>query len=46
LRGKGPDVVNEKGEEHRDEIERKGYPEHGERNEENVTIVSLIHIIT
>jgi hypothetical protein len=38
--------VNEKGEEHHDEIERKGHPELGERNEENVSIVSLIHIIT
>jgi hypothetical protein len=38
--------MNEKGEEYHDEIERKGYPELGERNEKNVSIVSLIHIIT
>jgi len=38
--------VNEKGEENHNEIERKGYAELGETNEENVSIVSLIHIIT
>jgi hypothetical protein len=46
LIGKGADVVNEKGEEYHDEIERKGYPELGKRNEENVRVVSLIHMIT
>jgi hypothetical protein len=35
--------VNEKGNENHDEIERKGHPELGEGNEENVPIVSLIH---
>jgi hypothetical protein len=33
LRGIEADVVNKKGEEHHDEIERKAYPELGERNE-------------
>ena len=37
---------SEKGEERHDEIERKGYPELGERNEENVTMASLIRIST
>jgi hypothetical protein len=46
LRGKVADVVNQEGEEYHDEIERKSYPEHGERNEEHVAIASLIHITT
>ena len=38
--------MDEKGEKYHDEIERKGNSELGERNEENVSIISLIHIIT
>jgi hypothetical protein len=33
LRGIETDVMNKKRKEHHDEIERKGYPELGKRNE-------------
>jgi len=39
-------VLGLKREEHHDEIKKKGYAELGDRNEENIRIASLIHIIT
>ena len=38
--------MNKKGEEHHDHIERKGHPELGKGDEENISKVSLIHFIT
>jgi hypothetical protein len=37
--------VNEKGHEHHDEIETESHSELGEGNEENVSIISLIHSV-
>ncbi|BBO77811.1 hypothetical protein DSCW_52280 [Desulfosarcina widdelii] len=36
--------MDKKRKEYHNEIKRKGYPELGERDEENVGIVSLVHI--
>jgi hypothetical protein len=38
------DVVNEEGHEHHDEIETESHSELGKGNEEDVSIISLIHI--
>jgi hypothetical protein len=42
-RGTRAEVVNEKRHENHDEIEAEGHSELGEGNEENVSIISLIH---
>lgn len=45
-RGIRANTVNKKGKKYQDEIERKGHSELGERNEKNVLMASLNHILS